>query len=76
MLKLFYDPAYGAEYKWLPVPPQKYFWNVSNFDPLSIYAPSRYRYWFPHYWPTHLLEYIPTYDSLRQIRVSLSKRYV
>ncbi|KAG5894663.1 hypothetical protein JTB14_017372 [Gonioctena quinquepunctata] len=69
MLKLRYDPSYGSRYQYLPVPPSKFYWDYNTYDPLGIYEPTRYRLWYPHYWPSHLLEYIPSSYSLRRLRL-------
>lgn len=70
MLHLRYDPYYGNRYQYLPVPSYKYYFDFNTYDPLNLYEPTRYRFWYPNYWPSHLLEFNPTRCSVRKIRVS------
>ncbi|CAG9858125.1 unnamed protein product [Phyllotreta striolata] len=69
MLKLRYDTEYGSRYQYLLAPATKFYLDYSTLDTRDAFEPARYRYWYPHYWPSHLLEYIPTEHSLRKLRV-------
>ncbi|CAH1974422.1 unnamed protein product [Acanthoscelides obtectus] len=79
MLTIQYDPSYGSKYDYLWMPSYKYTLDYSKYDPRnprSRFEPSRHCYWYPYYWPAHLMENTPTASSLREVRLRHNLYYL
>ncbi|KAJ8963162.1 hypothetical protein NQ318_018627 [Aromia moschata] len=73
MLKLIYDSAFGARIQYSTVPSSRFYWDYGTLDPLGIYEPTRYRYWYPHYWASHVARYLTKKHSVH--RSSIKRHY-
>jgi len=72
MLTLSYDPVFGHKF-YQHVPYSKYYIDYNIRGPMEFYEPERRdRRWYPHYWPSHLMERTPTEYSVRNLRVSFT----